>query len=467
MTKATVVIITLVVYKLLLVGIGLWASKKTKSPDDFLLAGRGLGPVIAALSYSSSASSAWTLLGLSGMAYLMGLSSLWIAVGSLTGMVVAWYWIAPRLMQSSKINDQVTVTDFLIKDVTGVLRKPAVWLISAIIIFSFVFYIAAQFQGAGSTFASVFGFSNSQSIIMGAVIIMLYTLLGGFWAVSMTDSVQGALMAVTAIILPLAALIEVGGLQSFVSALQQTASPEQLSFTASNAGFYALGAIFGSMAIGIGTFGQPHLLVRFMALRDSKALQQARVIAVVWYLIVFLGMWFVGLVGHILHANVTNPETIFFVLTESLFTPVLAAILLTAVLSAIMSTADSQLLVVASVIAHDLGLGGRDHVLLTARLSVIVLVVVAVLVSIYLPERIFDRVLFAWIALGSAFGPLVFFRLANIPVKSVGVFVSILVGFLSAVLLYLIPDIYQLIERLLPFVLALAVLGLFRQKMVV
>jgi Na+/proline symporter len=208
-------------------------------------------------------------------------------------------------------------------------------------------------------------------------------------------------------------------------------------------------------------------MVRFMALRSARALKQARIITIVWYLVVFGGMCFLGLVGHVLHPGIDNPETIFFVLTDSLFTPVIGAILLAAVLSAIMSTADSQLLVAASAIAHDLGLGhgSANRNLLISRLTIVGLVVFAVVVAIYLPEKIFSRVLFAWAALGAAFGPTLFFRLGGLAVKPVGVFLSIVTGFGLAVVFYLLPNtIGDIAERLLPFCASLAVLFLFRSR---
>lgn len=461
MSKTEIVVVTLLVYKLLLVAIGVWASRRTRSPDDFFLGGRGLGPVVAAVSYSSSASSAWTLLGMSGMAYVIGLSALWIVAGSVLGMLIAWFWIAPRLMLFSRRHRQLTLSDVLLHDTAGRVRKAILWVTSAIIIVSFVFYIAAQFQGAGNTFAVTFGWSMPASIILGALIIMIYTLLGGFWAVSVTDTVQGLLMAATAILLPVAALFAVGGPSGFVTGLGEVSSASQLSFTAGNSGLMAIGIIVGGLGIGTGTYGQPHLLVRFMALRDKRAMRRARWLALFWYLVVFSGMCFLGLVGHILHAGIDNPETIFFVLTESLFPPVIGAVLLAAVLSAIMSTADSQLLVVATTIAYDLGLGRGDQkrMLLVSRITILVVAGCAVIVAIYLPERIFNRVLFAWIALGSAFGPLVFFRLAGISVKPAGVLLSILTGFLSAVVFYLMPDTPgDILERLGPFCVAFSVL---------
>jgi sodium/proline symporter len=466
MDKATIVLITLVIYKTILIGIGFWASRRTRSEEDFFLGGRGLGPVVAAISYSSSASSAWTLLGLSGAAYVLGVSVVWIAGGSIIGMLVAWFWIAQRLMRFSRRHEQLTLTEFLAHDTAGGMRKGIVITASMIVIFSFVFYVAAQFQGAGNTFAATFDLPMAEAIIIGAVIIMVYTLLGGFWAVSVTDTLQGLLMAFTALLLPIAALVEVGGFSGFFEGLRAVSTPAQLSWTAGNGGLVAAGVIVGSLSIGFGTYGQPHLLVRFMALRDERAMRQARVITIFWYAVVFFGMCFLGLVGHILHASVDNPENIFFLLTDSLFTPVLGAILLAAVLSAIMSTADSQLLVAASAIAHDLGLAG-DHAgrkLLLSRLTIVGLVAVAVLVAVYLPEKIFSRVLFAWIALGSAFGPTLFFRLAGASLRPGGVWLAILTGFGLAVLFYMLPNTPgDILERFVPFACGCGVLWFSRR----
>ena len=467
MEKTTIVAITLLLYKLLLIGIGFWAQSRTKNEEDFFLGGRGLGPVVAAISYSSSASSAWTLLGLSGLAFMLGLSTVWIVLGSIIGMLVAWFWIAPRLMDYSRQKSEITLTEFLAEEAVGALRNQIVITASAIIIFCFTFYVAAQFQGAGNTFASTFGLPMTHSIIIGALIIMIYTLLGGFWAVSVTDTVQGLLMAFTALLLPIAALAEVGGVTGLVEGLKAVSSPEQLSWTGGTSGLVALGVVIGGLSIGFGTYGQPHLLVRFMALRDEKALRQARWITIAWFLVVFFGMYILGLTGHVLYQSLENPETVFFVMTDSLFTPVLSAILLAAILSAIMSTADSQLLVAASAIAHDLG-HGRDHpktIMLVSRLTIVALVVIAVLVALYLPETIFNRVLFAWIALGSAFGPTIFLRLGGVRLRPGSVLLSIWLGFILAVTLYLLPSTPgDIAERLLPFTAGLIVLLMTRLK---
>lgn len=460
MTKTSIVIATLVVYQLALLAIGWWAKSRNHNEEDFFLGGRGLGPLVAAISYSSSASSAWTLLGVSGIAYVLGVSALWIAAGSFTGMLVAWFWIAPRLMKFSRMHNHITLTDLLAHDSQGSMRRAIVLVASVIIIFSFTFYVAAQFQGAGNSFASTFDLSMTESILIGATIIMVYTMMGGFWAVSVTDTVQGLLMALTALIIPIAALTAVGGIDGFIEGLKAVSTPAQLSWTGGNAGLVAIGVVLGSLGIGFGTYGQPHLLVRFMALRDEKAMRQARLITIAWYSLVFLAMLFVGLAGHILHASIENSENIFFLMTESLFSPLMGAIILAAVLSAIMSTADSQLLVAASAISHDLGLGkgSPERSLFISRLTIAGLVVLAVLVALFIPDKIFSRVLFAWSALGAAFGPMLFCRLAHLDVRPQGVLLSIIAGFGLSVVFYLMPNTPgDVLERLAPFAIALTV----------
>ncbi len=467
MSRTEITLITLVGYLLLLVGIGVWASRRTASGEDFFLGGRGLGPWVAALSYSSSAASAWTLLGLSGIAYVYGVSTLWLALGSISSMLVVWYWIAPRLLRFSQAQSSVTLTDLLLHQVDTRLRRAIALTATGIIVFSFVFYVAAQFQGAGTTFSSSFGLPMSTSILLGATVIVIYTLLGGFWAVSVTDALQGLLMALTALFLPLTAFYAVGGWSGLAAGLTASGDSTLFSLSAGNVGWVALGIVIGGLSIGFGTYGQPHLMARIMALRDERALRQARRLTVLWYLLVFLGMWFLGLVGHVLHAGLANPEAIFFVMLERLFPPLLGAIFLAAVLSAIMSTADSQLLAAATAIAHDLGLGGTEQrrLLFFSRLTVVSLAIIAGLVAIYLPDRIFSRVLFAWVALGAAFGPTLFARLAGLRVHPSGVLLSILLGFGLTVILSQTPDAPgDVVERLLPFVVAGSALLLFRQR---
>lgn len=465
MERSTVVLLTLLAYNLLLVGIGFFARGRTRDTEDFFLGGRRLGPLVAAISYSASASSAWTLLGVSGAAFVLGLPVVWVAAGSCSGMLLAWFWVGPRLMERSRREGSLTFTAFLVHGLSGAGRRNVVWTASVIIVLSFSFYVAAQFQGAGNAFARTFDLPMDLAVWLGAGIILLYTLLGGFWAVSLTDVVQGLLMSAAAVLLPVAAIAAVGGWPGFMAGLHAVSTPEQLQFDGGAAGLLLIGMVLGGLGIGLGTFGQPHLMVRFMALRDARALRTARLLTMVWYAIVFLGMCLAGLAGHVLLASLPNPENVFFALSEQLFSPLLNALLVAAVLSAIMSTADSQLLVAASAVAHDLRPSGWTHPMRASRLAVAGLVLLAVLIALYLPERIFSRVLFAWSALGAAFGPLLFWRLCGAAFTSRGALCSMLSGFGLSLVLYLAPDAPgDVAERIAPFMLSLAVLFALRPR---
>ncbi len=466
MTHSTLTLVILVAYQFCLLGIGFWARRRTHSQEDFFLANRTLGPVVAALSYSASSSSAWVLLGFSGLAYVVGVAALWVSMGSVLGMLVAWYWIAPRMRAYSRQHHLLTLTGFVAQGSTGYWRMAIIWAASLIVLFSFVFYIAAQFQGVGNTFTTAFALSWSQSILLGGAIIMLYTMLGGFWAVSVTDTIQGMLMVIVALILPLTAWYAVGGWTGLTASLLATGDSLQLSWTAGSAGLLSVGFLVGSLAIGLGTFGQPHLMVRFMALRDDQAVRWARRLATVWFLIVFSGMFFVGLAGRVLFPMIDNSETLFFAAAEHLLPATLGAVVLAAVLSAIMSTADSQLLVGSATFTQDLGLGKKypHRILLISRLIVAVLTVLAILLALYVPATIFNRVLFAWSALGAAFGPMVFCRLAGRHIPPGVTLAAILTGFMSSVLFYLLPNaIGDIAERLLPFVFGTAIILLGSQ----
>ena len=210
MINTTSILVTLVVYKIVLIFIGIWANKRTNNTSDYILGGRKLGPWVAALSASASSSSAWTLLGVSGAAYLWGLPAIWLFPATLSGFLINWLYIAPKLNVHSKKIGALTLTDVLATSDDGKIIKEIRWFASAIILFCFVFYIASQFDAAGQSFQSTFGMNKNSSIILGALIILIYTLLGGFWAVSVSDTLQGIMMALSAIILPIAAVTQVG-----------------------------------------------------------------------------------------------------------------------------------------------------------------------------------------------------------------------------------------------------------------
>ncbi len=460
MTKPTAILVTLVIYKIVLILIGLWANKRTKSTSDYFLGGRKLGPWVAALSASASSSSAWTLLGVSGAAYLWGLPAIWLFPATLSGFMINWFYIAPRLSVHGAKVGAITLTDVLAKDDNGFSIKELRWLASVIILFCFVFYIASQFDAAGQSFQSTFGMDKNISIILGAGIILIYTLLGGFWAVSVSDTIQGIMMALSAIILPIVAVSQ-AGLGNIVASFSNQSI---FSSPSGMGGIVALGFIFGTLGIGIGYPGQPHVVNRFMAIEPGEKVRQGRMIAIGWALIIYPGMIFLGWAGRIL-MDIAGHEQILIVMGNQLLPPVLAGIILAAVLSAIMSTADSQLLVAASSVSHDLKSSGEEFSLNQTRIVVAVICVISVFMAIFVDKSIYSRVLFAFSAMGAAFGPLLIGRMQGGVPKNNAIS-AMAVGFFGTLLFYysdMKPEGNPL-ERLIPFSLAFIIVQMGRKK---
>lgn len=461
MSREAAVLATLVLYKCALIAIGLYCRRRTHDVDDFYLGGRRLGPLVASLSASASSSSAWTLLGVSGAAYAWGVSALWLLPGCVGGFVLNWYLLAPRLQRWSRQCGAVTVTDLLAGGAAPGWKRRLSGASSAIILLSLGVYVASQFQGAGKTLAGTFGLPLETSILAGAAIVVAYTLLGGFWAVSVTDTLQGSLMATAAILLPLAGLAAVGGPFELAERLGHAGADAYLDPAGGMGWFSAAGFVLGLLGIGLGYPGQPHVVNRFMALADRPgAVRDARRLAVAWALIVYSGMLLLGFCGRVLAPGLTDPELVFIRLSNELFPPAVSGIVLAAVLSAIMSTVDSQLLVASSTVSHDLGLGAglRWSPLARSRVVVLALSAGAVVAALVGPQEIFSRVLFAWAAMGCAFGPLLLILSLGRQVPPSRRLWSIGAGFvLSVAAYYLIPDGHPWKgswERVIPFLAA-------------
>jgi len=455
--STTSVLITLVFYNAILIGVGLWARKRNSNVQDFFLAGRGLGPWVAAISASASSSSAWTLLGVSGAAYAWGLPALWIFPSTVGGFLLNWAWVAPRLQKLAGEEQAVTLSEVVAPATIGGNRKLILRVAALIIVFCFTFYIASQFEAAGKAFESVFELSKRNSILIGAAIVLVYTLLGGFWAVSVTDSIQGILMAVAALILPTVALVAVGGfgqLLDGLAAVGNVGTPVGSGFLV---GFFF---VLGLMGIGINYPGQPHVVNRFMALKDERALRQGRVIAMSWAVLVYAGMLLLGLCARVLFTDLGDSEQVLFKVATDLLPSVIAGVMLAAVLSAIMSTADSQLLVAASAISYDWNLADRhkDAGLSGTRTTVVVVLIMATVLALVWRADIFSRVLFAWSAAGSAFGPILIMRLIGRSVSANATLIAMLCGFGLTVIISFFPNAPgDAAERLVPFFIALFV----------
>ncbi|NOR20948.1 MAG: sodium/proline symporter [Xanthomonadales bacterium] len=454
----TILIVTLILYQLLLLAIGWWASRRTSDNEDFYLGGRKLGAAVAALSASASSSSAWSLLGVSGAAFAWGLPAIWLIPSTLLGFFINWFWVAPRMWEQSRHHNALTLTEFLAGPPGDPARKTIMRIGAAVILFSFTFYVAAQFQAAGHTFASALGIEPVTAIILGAAIVLAYVMLGGFWAASITDSLQGILMALSAIVLPVIALIAVGGPTTLLSSLDADGLSAITLWTRQESLAAGIGFVIGLAGIGLGYPGQPHVVNRFMAMEDRRAIPTARLIAISWAVVIYTGMVVLGWCGRILVEALGDGEQVLFALATLLLPSVMAGIMVSAILSAIMSTADSQLLVAASSVSHDLrnGKSATQESLKQARWVVLLIGIAAISLAIFSPEAIFSRVLFAWQALAAAFGPLLIITLWRGPVQANWRIAAMSSGFILTVILNWITDTPgDIAERYIPMLVAL------------
>jgi sodium/proline symporter len=454
------VLVTLVIYNALLIGVGLWARGRNKNVEDFFLGGRNLGPWVAAISASASSSSAWTLLGVSGAAYAWGLPALWLFPATVGGFLLNWTWVAPRLQRLSKEEGAVTLTEVVAPSTMGELRQVILRAAALIIVFCFVFYIASQFEAAGKAFESVFGLSKQTSILVGAGIVLAYTMLGGFWAVSVTDTIQGMLMVVAGIVLPMAALAAVGGFGPLIGGLTELGNTGSPISSGALGGFTGLFFVLGLFGICIGYPGQPHVVNRYMALKDEQSLRQGRIIALCWAVLVYAGMLVLGLCARVMFSDLDDSEQVLFRAAGVLLPPVISGVMLAAVLSAIMSTADSQLLVASSAISYDWHLASQRAKtgLAGSRTTVVAILILATILAMVWQADIFSRVLFAWSAAGSAFGPILIMRLLGRSVSPRGTLLAMLTGFGLTVVISWLPDMPgDFAERILPFIAAITI----------
>ena len=423
-------LISFIVYNAVLVGVGIWAVRKAKSQEDFLLGGRSLGPWVAGLAYAASSSSAWVLLGFSGFVYAAGPSALWMVPGILFGYGVIWLFSGDMLQRVSREKNHLTLTDFVVENARGKLAR-IIRIISALIIcFCYAYFIAAQFQGVGVAFADLFDMNLYTGVIFGAAIILIYTFLGGFFAVSITDTMQGVLMACIAIILPTVAFFAAGGLEGISQGIAAAPDGYMDSF-GGRTGWIAIGFVLGLSATGFGALGQPHLVSWIMATRDRTARLYGAGVAIGWGAIVYTGMGVLGLSARAIYGAEAPAEGVFFQLASDYLPALLGGLVAAATLSAIMSTVDSQFLVVGAAVSHDVRIGklmgGRE--VLVSRLSILVLCVAAVELTFYVPSSIFDRALFAWVAMGATFGPIIVARTLNLRFSAPVALAAVLVGF--------------------------------------
>lgn len=483
-------IFSLSIYLIAMLAIGVYGYyKSTSDLSDYMLGGRRLSASVTALSAGASDMSGWMLMGLPGAFYLSGFSSVWIAIGLTIGAYVNYILVAPRLRVYTEIsNDSITVPDYFenrFKDTSRTLR-----LVSAlVIIVFFTLYTSSGFVAGGRLFESAFGHDYQTGLIVTAIVVVAYTFIGGFLAVSITDFVQGCIMFLALIIVPVTTYVTLTGDTSVTTAVNWSLS--EINFDP----FYGVSfiGICSLLAWGFGYFGQPHIIVRFMAIKDVKELPKAKRIGMSWMVVSLIGAMLTGIVGALyiqahgltltensymnLDGTITDAETIFIVLSQILFHPLVTGFLLAAILAAIMSTISSQLLVTSSALVQDLYKSflhkeASDKTLVFAgRLSVLLVALLAGSLAWNPGGTILSLVGNAWAGFGAAFGPLIVLSLYWKRMTAQGALAGMIVGALTILFWIYVPIagvalteyLYEIIPGVLFSSLAIIVVSQFTQ----
>ena len=427
-----------IIYGIIMIWIGYTASRSTYSPNAFFLADRSLKAWVTAISSTASSESAWAVMGTVGLAYKDGLSALWFFPGCLLGYALNWFFIAERLREHSRQKGSLTIPDYLeahFNDHTHLLR-----ITSVIIIFTCMMaYIAAQFLAIGKTFDAIFDISHLVSIPIGGAIVIFYTMMGGFRAVAWTDFIQGLLMVIGLVVLSLTAAIEVGGF-SAISQKVNSLAPTALTWMGGKTTTVFLGSMIGLLGIGLGYPGQPHVITRYMAAKDTNAIKQGTWIAFGWGTLMYSSAILLGICGKVLFPGLSDPEHLYPTAAEHLLPIFLTAFVMTSLLAAIMSTISSQLIVAASAMAHDIYSKiitkalNTNRILTISRLTIFFIGLGAMLIALNDIDMIFWFVLFAWSGLGASFGPVILFTLYYKKTSREGAIGGILTGFLTTII---------------------------------
>lgn len=454
-----------VAYLAVVIGIGIASARFSSGGiSEFFVGGRKMHRFVVALSAVVSGRSAWLLLGVTGMAYAIGASAVWTVVGYITVELFLFLFYARRIRHFTEAHDCVTLPDFYAArfgDRDGVLRSV---LIPIILVFM-VGYVSAQFVGGGKAFAGSFGVDQRAGVALTAIIVVVYTMLGGFLAVSLSDMLQACIMIAALVLVPTLAIIDFGGLGPVIGELQTldptTVDPFALS----------VGAAVGALGIGLGSPGNPHIIVRYMSIADPDQLRFSAVVGTIWNVVMAWGALFIGLVGRAYlpdTAMLPNADTeqLYPLLAAQHLHPVFFGIVVASIFAAIISTADSQLLVAASAIVRDLyeKILRRDtpvpphRLVLYSRIVVVALVLCALAVGLVAEALVFWLVLFAWAGLGAAIGPTSILALYWRRTTRAGVLAGLVTGTVTTIAWQYTPALEPLVYELVPaFVLALVV----------
>lgn len=450
--------IIFVLYLGLMVGIGFKFYSKTDDLSDYILGGRKLNSWVTAMSAQASDMSGWLLIGLPGTAYMIyaGTSeAIWTAIGLLLGTYLNWLVVAKRLRTYTQISgNAITLPDFFenrFRDGKHILK-----IISAVFtVIFFLVYTSSQFAAGGKLFNTIFGIDYTVGLVIGAVIILAYTALGGFNAVCWTDTIMGATMFVALMVVPVVAVINMGGFEGMSERLAALTSETLGVFPKNGTGGINTMLLASSLSWGLGYFGQPHILARFMAIESPDMIKKSRIIAMVWVVITLSAATAIGVIGKAYMPNLVDGETVYMAMINTMFNPVVSGLLLCAILAAIMSTASSQLLVSASSVSKDLyaTIFKKDaegtSIVWASRLTVVIISVIAVFIALNPSSSVFGLVSCAWGGFGAAFGPLILFALFWRRMTVQGAIAGMIVGGVTDIIWYLqsggIFDIYEII----------------------
>ncbi|XKF72259.1 sodium/proline symporter PutP [Cytobacillus firmus] len=460
-------LIAIIVYLVGMLLIGVLAARMTKDLSDYVLGGRGLGPGVAALSAGASDMSGWLMLGLPGAVYLGGMGEIWLPIGLAVGAYLNWQFVAKPLRVYTEVaNDSITVPGYFenrFHDTSKILR-----VVSAIVtLIFFTFYTSSSLVGGAILLENSFGMDYTLALWVGAAVILSYTLFGGFLAASWTDFIQGILMFLALIIIPIVAIQELGGWNETLNQISAI-DPTHLD-VASGATFVGVVSL---LAWGLGYFGQPHILVRFMGLKSTNDVPKARLIGMTWMVLSLFGALFVGFAGiaYFADAPLANSETVFIMFSQVLFNPWVAGFLLAAILSAIMSTVDSQLLVSSSALAQDFYKSifrrnaSKKEEMIVGRIAVLGIAIIAIFLG-YNPEsKVLELVSYAWAGFGAAFGPVIILSLFWKRMTRNGALAGIIVGAVTVIVWAQLTgrlfDLYELAPGFLFAALAIIVVSL-------
>nr|WP_163100814.1 sodium/proline symporter PutP [Peribacillus alkalitolerans] len=467
-------LISIGIYFVAMLMIGFYAYKKsTNNIEGFMLGDRGIGPAVTALSAGAADMSGWLLMGLPGAMYTTGLASAWLAIGLTIGAYLNYVLVAPRLRTYTEVaNNSITIPDFFenrFMDKSRILR----FVSAIVIIIFFTLYTSAGFVSGGTLFESAFGIDYKVGLFVTAAVVITYTLFGGFLAVSLTDFVQGLIMFLALILVPIVTLMQLDNPASAIETMKQV-NPDVMNIFK---GTTFIG-IMSLMAWGLGYFGQPHIIVRFMAITHVRELKSARRIGIGWMIVTVVGAMATGLAGlaYITATNqdLSDPETIFIFLSQVLFHPLISGVLLAAILAAIMSTISSQLLVTSSALTEDfyrtfLKKEASDKELVfIGRLSVFIVAVVSLALSLTPNDTILNLVGNAWAGFGSAFGPAILLSLFWKRMNRWGALAGMVAGAVTVIIWISIEALkttmYEMIPGFIISLLAIIVVSLITEK---